>query len=130
MMTPASMAMKVARQIHAVLAGRNRMIVSKEAVKALAEALQQAENEPVPSGLCFVYTAGKEMTMSTVTFHKQAEAVVRVVADAQSHLVTREHFDVKLELLETKIDAKFDKLSWMMGILIALAIANFAKQFF
>ncbi|KFB70747.1 MAG: hypothetical protein AW09_004141 [Candidatus Accumulibacter phosphatis] len=121
------------------------MIVSKEAVKALAEALQQAENEPVPSGLCFVYTAGKEMTMSTVTFdtqefvaklraagfdEKQAEAVVRVVADAQSHLVTREHFDVKLELLETKIDAKFDKLSWMMGILIALAIANFAKQFF
>ena len=130
MMTPTSMAMKVARQIHAVLAGRNRMIVSKEAVKALAKALQQAENEPVPSGLCFVYTAGKEMTMSTVTFHKQAEAVVRVVADAQSHLVTREHFDVKLELLETKFDAKFDKLSWMMGILIALAIANFAKQFF
>ncbi len=83
--------------------------------------------------------------MSTVTFdtqefvaklraagfdEKQAEAVVRDVADAQSHLVTREHFDVKLELLETKIDAKFDKLSWMMGILIALAIANFAKQFF
>ena len=28
------------------------------------------------------------------------------------------------------LDAKFDKLSWMMGILIALAIANFAKQFF
>jgi len=28
------------------------------------------------------------------------------------------------------LDAKVDKLSWMMGILIALAIANFAKQFF
>lgn len=28
------------------------------------------------------------------------------------------------------LDAKFDKLSWMMGILIALALANFAKQFF
>jgi len=27
------------------------------------------------------------------------------------------------------LDAKIDKLSWMMGILIALAIANFAKQF-
>jgi hypothetical protein len=27
-------------------------------------------------------------------------------------------------------DGKFDKLSWMMGILIALAVANFAKQFF
>jgi hypothetical protein len=28
------------------------------------------------------------------------------------------------------VDAKFDKLTWMMGILIAIALANFAKQFF
>ena len=28
------------------------------------------------------------------------------------------------------LDLKIDKLSWMMGILIALAVANFAKQFF
>ncbi len=28
------------------------------------------------------------------------------------------------------LDIKIDKLSWMMGILIALAVANFAKQFF
>jgi hypothetical protein len=28
------------------------------------------------------------------------------------------------------MDAKFDKLTWMMGVLIALAVANFAKQFF
>lgn len=28
------------------------------------------------------------------------------------------------------LDTKVDKLSWMMGILIALAVANFAKQFF
>ena len=83
--------------------------------------------------------------MSTVTFdtqdfvnklraagfdEKQAEAVVRVVAEAQSHLVTREHFDAKIELLEMKFEAKFDKLSWMLGILIAIAAANFAKQFF
>lgn len=61
---------------------------------------------------------------------KQAEAVVRVVAEAQSHLVTREHFDTRLALLETKFEAKFDRLSWMMGILIAIAVANFAKQFF
>jgi len=50
---------------------------------------------------------------------KQAESVVRVVADAQEHLVTREHFDARL-----------DKVNWMMGILIALAVANFAKQYF
>jgi hypothetical protein len=28
------------------------------------------------------------------------------------------------------LDAKVDKLFWMMGILIALDVANFAKQFF
>jgi hypothetical protein len=57
---------------------------------------------------------------------KQAETVVRVLSDAQSNLVTREHFDSKMDV----VDAKFDKLTWMMGVLIALAAANFAKQFF
>ncbi len=60
---------------------------------------------------------------------RQAEAVVRVMADAQETLVTRDHFDAKLETLEVRLDAKIDKLSWMMGILIALAVANFAKRF-
>ncbi len=60
---------------------------------------------------------------------KQAETVVRVMADAQSALVTREHFDAKMETLETRLDARSDKRAWMMGILIALSVANFAKQF-
>lgn len=57
---------------------------------------------------------------------KQAETVVRVLSDAQTNLVTREHFDSKVAVVE----AKMDKLSWMVGALIALAAANFAKQFF
>ncbi|MBI3525115.1 MAG: DUF1640 domain-containing protein [Betaproteobacteria bacterium] len=36
--------------------------------------------------------------------------------------------DIKLEF--ARLDAKVDKLAWMMGILIAISIANFAKQFF
>ena len=83
--------------------------------------------------------------MSTITFdtlsftrklreagfdEHQAETVVRVMAEAQEALVTREHFDAKIQTLEARLDAKIDKLSWMMGILIALAVANFAKQFF
>ncbi|MCK0507949.1 DUF1640 domain-containing protein [Aromatoleum anaerobium] len=90
--------------------------------------------------------------MSTITFdtleftrklreagfdEKQAEAVVRVMADAQSSLVTREHFDVETKLTREHFDAKIDLLRaenshtrWMLGILTALAIANFAKQFF
>lgn len=89
--------------------------------------------------------------MSTITFdahefvgrlraagfdEKQAEAVVRVVSEAQSGFVTREYFDSRIALLDSKVDAKFavvdakfDKLSWMMGVLIAIAVANFAKQF-
>lgn len=58
------------------------------------------------------------------------EVNARVLSEAQHQFATKEHFDSKLELLETKVEAKFDKLSWMMGILIAIAAANFAKQFF
>jgi hypothetical protein len=79
--------------------------------------------------------------MSTITFdtldatrrlrdagfdEKQAETVVRVLSDAQSNIVTREHFDSRMSV----VDVKFDKLTWMMGVLIAIALANFAKQFF
>lgn len=37
-----------------------------------------------------------------------------------------------VERIERKLiehDGKFDKLQWMLGIVIAIAIANFAKQF-
>ena len=37
---------------------------------------------------------------------------------------------VKVERHMDGLDVKMDKLSWMMGILIALAAANFGKQFF
>lgn len=36
----------------------------------------------------------------------------------------------KVERRMDGLDAKFDKLSWMLGILIALAAADFGKQFF
>ncbi len=50
---------------------------------------------------------------------KQAEAVVRVLSDAQDSLVTRDCLDSKLE-----------PIKWMVGVLIGLSVANFAKQFF
>lgn len=86
--------------------------------------------------------------MSTITFdtqelvrelrtaglaQEQAEAVVRTMVKAQSELVTHsdlERLETKLERRMDGLDAKMDKLSWMMGILIAIAITNFAKQFF
>jgi hypothetical protein len=52
---------------------------------------------------------------------------IRVVRDDLIKMDRRmDSLDAKFSL----VDAKFDKLSWMMGILIALAVANFAKQFF
>ncbi len=80
-------------------------------------------------------------SMATVTFDTQelvrelrtsgmpqeeAEAVVRTIVTSHAGLATK----ADIERLELKFDAKFDKLSWMMGILIALSVANFAKQFF
>lgn len=87
--------------------------------------------------------------MSTVTFdtHKfvkdlesagvpplQAEAFVRAQQEILSQaldstLATRADI-VQLDRRMDGLDAKMDKLSWMMGILIALSVANFAKQFF
>jgi|688.fasta_scaffold156190_1 hypothetical protein len=40
--------------------------------------------------------------------------------------LTRQHFDAKIELLR----ADNSHTRWMLGVLTALAIANFAKQFF
>ena len=91
--------------------------------------------------------------MSTVTFdtHKfvkdlresgvpeqQAEAFVRaqqeILAQAlDTTLATKRDVDglsIKLDKLDGKIDNEVSTLKWMVGVLIAIAIANFGKQFF
>ena len=64
----------------------------------------------------------------------EAEALRDVLSEAlDTTLATRaDIISVKSELKAdiVALDAKVDKLSWMLGILIALAVANFAKQFF
>jgi hypothetical protein len=49
---------------------------------------------------------------------KQAEVVVRVLADAQANLVTKEHFD-----------AKFNLLQWMLAFNLAFTMAILWKVF-
>ena len=98
--------------------------------------------------------------MSTITFDtlkyvKQLESAGVSAAQAEAFVVAQR--DILADVLETQLatkadirdirsdvrevesklerrmdglDAKFDKLSWMLGILIALAAANFGKQFF
>ena len=87
--------------------------------------------------------------MTTITFdtHKfvkdlrdagvpelQAEAFVRAQQEILSQALDTT-LATKADIREVRsdlvlLDNKVDKLSWMMGILIALAVANFAKQYF
>ena len=81
--------------------------------------------------------------MSTITFdthkfvrklqeagfdEKQAEGLTDALRSAidESELVTKK--DLQIELAPIKADLNL--LKWMMGALIAIAIANFGKQFF
>lgn len=59
---------------------------------------------------------------------KQAEGLTEAMRSAidESELVTKK--DLQIALLP--ISADLNLLKWMMGALIALAVANFAKQFF
>lgn len=60
----------------------------------------------------------------------EAEALRDVLSEAlDSTLATKADVQLVVHRMDV-FDAKIDKLSWMLGILIALAIANFAKQFF
>jgi hypothetical protein len=80
--------------------------------------------------------------MSAITFDtlKFAERLEKAgLSREQAAAIAEAQKEVLSEALETTLatkadiavlDAKIDKLSWMMGILIALAVANFAKQFF
>lgn len=81
--------------------------------------------------------------MSTITFdthkfvrrlqeagfdEKQAEGLTDAMRSAidESELVTKK--DLQIELAPLKADLNL--LKWMMGALIAIAVANFGKQFF
>lgn len=59
---------------------------------------------------------------------KQAEGLTEAMRAAidGSELVTKK--DLQLELSPIKADLNL--LKWMMGALIAIAVANFSKQFF
>lgn len=59
---------------------------------------------------------------------KQAEGLTEAMRSAidESELVTKQ--DLQIELAPIKADLNL--LKWMMGALVAIAVANFSKQFF
>ncbi|MDP2961966.1 MAG: hypothetical protein Q8N54_04350 [Sulfurimicrobium sp.] len=68
----------------------------------------------------------------------QAEAFVRAQQDILAQaldntLATKRDIDlldVKIDKLDSKLGHETSLLKWMLGVLIAIAAANFAKQFF
>jgi hypothetical protein len=61
---------------------------------------------------------------------EQAEAVSRVIVEAQDELVTKAHLDAALEkaLAPIRTDQAIQK--WMMGILLAGVMSLVMKNFF
>ena len=57
---------------------------------------------------------------------EQAEAVVRVIADAQTRLVTKDDLELTLSPLKTDLAV----LKWMIGIVIAGVMSIVLKSFF
>ena len=84
------------------------------------------------------------ITFDTLKYAKQLEASGIPAVQAEAFVnaqreILSEAIDItlatKVDIRDVRsdlalLDSKVDKLSWMIGILIALAVANFAKQFF
>ncbi|MFM8340608.1 MAG: DUF1640 domain-containing protein [Methylomonas sp.] len=60
---------------------------------------------------------------------EQAEAVIRVIAEAQDSLVTKEYLDFKFEKELAPIKTELAVLKWMMGVLIAGVLSLVLKTF-
>ncbi len=69
----------------------------------------------------------KSAGMSDAQAQAFAEAQKDVFAEALDTTLTTK---VDVARLEAKLDHEASLLKWMVGVLLAVAIANFAKQFF
>lgn len=77
--------------------------------------------------------AGASRELATAMAEAQREAFAEALDTAlatKSDIRTVREDVVKVERRMDGLDSKLDKLQWMVGIVIALAIANFAKQYF
>ncbi len=77
--------------------------------------------------------AGATRELATAMAEAQREAFAEALDTAlatKSDIRTVRDDVVKVERRMDGLDSKLDKLQWMVGIVIALAIANFAKQYF
>lgn len=77
------------------------------------------------------------VTFDTLKFTDKLKAAG--ISESQARAEAEAFRDVFIETLETPLATKsniqdlihrIDKLQWIVGVLIALSVANFAKQFF
>jgi hypothetical protein len=61
---------------------------------------------------------------------EQAEAVVRVITEAQDLVVTRDYLDAKLHQEISPLNTDIAVLKWMMGIMLAGVLSLVLKAFF
>ena len=61
---------------------------------------------------------------------EQAEAVVRVITEAQDLVVTRDYLDAKLQQELAPLKTDIAVLKWMMGIIMAGVLSLVIKTFF
>jgi hypothetical protein len=61
---------------------------------------------------------------------EQAEAVIRVIAEAQDTLVTKEYLDNKFDNKLSPIYTDLAVLKWMMGLMLAGILSLVLKAFF
>lgn len=61
---------------------------------------------------------------------EQAEAVIRVIAEAQGALVTKEYLDNKFDNKLSPIYTDLAVLKWMMGLMLAGILSLVLKAFF
>jgi hypothetical protein len=59
----------------------------------------------------------------------QAEAIVRVIAESQDELVTRDHLDHALNKALSPIRVELAVLKWMTGVVIGGVVALIIKAF-
>ena len=61
---------------------------------------------------------------------EQAEAVVRIIAEAQDALVSKTHLESALDKALAPIRTDLSVLKWMMGVLLAGVLSLILKTFF
>lgn len=59
---------------------------------------------------------------------KQTETLARVLSKSQESLVTTEHFDSKIEVLEARIMGEIKVTRWMLAIIIAATVLPLFKN--